>query len=158
MSSLHEIFVSDLLTPEAIILNLSESNKTQLLQLLCTRISEVYPDIDQKQFFADIIKRENELSTGIGNHIAIPHTVTEHAQKLHLLFGTHTGIDYDSLDGKPVNLIIMLAIPTNEKQLYTLFLMKISQLMGVRELRDALINAKTPEEIIALFKKYEKVK
>ena len=101
------------------------------------------------------MKRENDLSTGIGNHLAIPHAVAEHAQKLHLLFATHAGIEYESLDGKPVHLIFMLAIPPADKQLYPSFLLKVSQLMRTNELRDALIEAKIPEEIIELFKKYE---
>ncbi|MCD6330148.1 MAG: PTS sugar transporter subunit IIA [Candidatus Cloacimonetes bacterium] len=157
MSSSREISVSDLLSTEAIILNLTESNKILLLQFLCSRMSKAYLDIDPKQFFLGIMKRENELSTGIGNHIAIPHTVADHTQKLHLLFTTHTGIEYDSLDGKPVRLIFMLAIPPAEKQLYSVFLMKVSQLMRISEFRDALIEAKTSEEVIELFKKYEKV-
>jgi len=157
MRSSHEISVSDLLFPEAILLNLTESNKSKLLHFLCTQISEVYPDIDTNKFYTDIMKRENDLSTGIGNHIAIPHAVAEHAQKLHLLFATHTSIEYDSLDSKSVQIIFMLAIPPAEKQLYASFLMKVSQLMRTSELRDALKKIKIPEDVIILFKQYEKV-
>ncbi len=158
MSSSSKISVSDLLSPEAIILNITESSKARLLQFLCTRMSKVYPDIDQKQFFRDIIQRENDLSTGIGNHIAIPHAISENAKKLHMLFATHAGIEYNSLDGKPVHIIFMLAIPPNINQLYSSFLMQVSTLMRIRKLRDAFIKVKTPEEIIKLFKKYENMK
>lgn len=157
MSSSREISVSDLLSTEAILLDLTETDKTQLLHFLCTRISEMYPDIDPQQFFTDIMKRENDLSTGIGNHIAIPHAFAGFAKKIHLLFATHTGVEYDSLDGKPVNIFFMLAIPPNENKLYASFLMKISQLMRTSKLRDALMNAKSPKEVIALFKKYENI-
>ena len=157
MSVSHEISVSDLLSTEAILLNLKESDKSKLLYFSCTRLSEVYPDIDQKQFYTDIIKRENDLSTGIGNNIGIPHAIADSAKQIHLLFATHTGIDYDSLDGKPVNIIFMLAIPPTEKKLYASFLMRVSKLMRTSEFRDSLIKAKKPKEIVALFKKYEKV-
>ena len=155
MSSSHEISVSDLLSTEAILLDLTEPDKTQLLHFLCTRISEMYPDIDPQQFFTDIMKRENDLSTGIGNHIAIPHAFAEHGKKIHLLFATHKGIEYDSLDGKPVNIIFMLAIPPNENKIYASFLMKVSKLMRTRELREALMNARSTEDVVTLFQKYE---
>lgn len=158
MSFSREISITDLLSPEAIILNITESNKLRLLQFLCTRMSKVYSDVNEKQFFRDILQRENDLSTGIGNHIAIPHAITENAKKIHLLFATHTGIEYDSLDGKPVNIIFMLAIPSAEKHLYTSFLMQVSSLMRIRELRDDLVKAKKPEQVIGLFKKYENMK
>lgn len=157
MSYSHEISVSDLLSTKAILLDLTEADKTQLLKFLCIRISEVYPDIDPQHFFTDIMKRENDLSTGIGNHIAIPHAFAESAQKIHLLFATHKCIEYESLDGKPVKIIFMLAIPPDENKLYASFLMKASQLMRTRELREALIKAKSSKEIIALFTKCEKV-
>jgi len=158
MSFSREISVSDLLSPEAIILNITEPNKLRLLQFLCTRMSKVYFDVNEKQFFRDILQRENDLSTGIGNHIAIPHAPAENVQKLHMLFATHTGIDYDSLDGKLVQIIFLLAIPPDQKQLYTLVLMRISQLMRIRELRDDLVKTKKPEQVIGLFKKYESIK
>ncbi len=158
MSFSREIYVSDLLSPEAISLNITEPNKIQLLQFLCTRMSKVYSDVDEKPFFRDISQRENDLSTGIGNHIAIPHAISENAKKLHLFFATHTGIEYDSLDGKPVNIIFMLAIPSAKKQLYSSFLMQVSSLMRIRELRDELIKAKKSEQVIGLFKKYENMK
>ena len=155
MSSSHEISVSDLLSTKAILLDLTEDDKTQLLKFLCIRISEVYPDIDPQHFFTDIMKRENDLSTGIGNHIAIPHAFAESAQKIHLLFATHKCIEYESLDGKPVKIIFMLAIPPDENKLYASFLMKVSRLMRSRELRDALMNSHSTEDIITLFQKHE---
>jgi len=155
MSSSHEISVSDLLSTEAILLDLTEPDKTELLHFLCTKISEVCPDVDVKNFFTDIMKRENDLSTGIGNHIAIPHAFAESAQKIHLLFATHTGVEYDSLDGKPVNIIFMLAIPLVNKQIYAAFLTEVSKLMRIKELRNALMNARSTEDVITLFQKYE---
>ena len=103
------------------------------------------------------MQRENDLSTGIGNHIAIPHAIAENAQKLHLFLATHTGIEYDSLDGKPVQIIFMLAIPSAEKQLYSKFLIKISQMMRNREFNRLLMRAENPEKVITLFKQHEEV-
>ena len=158
MSFSPEISVSDLLSPEAIILNITEPNKIRLLHFLCTRMSKVYPDINQQQFFRDIMQRENDLSTGIGNHIAIPHATAENAQKLHMLFATHTGIEYESLDRKPVNIIFMLAIPPTEKKLYASFLIKVSQLMRNIEFREELLKNKTSKEVFVLFRIIEKCK
>ena len=155
MSSLHEISVSDSLSSKAILLDLTEPDKTKLLHFLCTKISELYHDVDPQQFFADIMKRENDLSTGIGNHIAIPHAFTEHGKKIHLLFAMHNGIEFDSLDGKPVNIIFLLAIPPQDTKLYASFLNNASQLMRSRELREALMNARSTEDVITLFQKSE---
>jgi len=155
MSFSHEISVSDLLSTEAILLDLTEPDKTELLHFLCTKISKLYPDVDLQIFFTDIMKRENDLSTGIGNHIAIPHAFAESVQKMHLLFATHTGVEYDSLDGKPVNIIFMLAIPPADKLIYAAFLTEVSKLMRIKELREAIMNAHSTEYVITLFQKYE---
>lgn len=157
MTALHEILVSDLLDPRAIILNIDITDKNILLKFLCNRMAEVYDDVNREEFYHHILKREQDLSTGIGKHIAIPHAIAKNACSLHLLFASHQGIEYDSLDGKLVNIIFMLAIPADQKQLYSTFLMKISQMMSTGHLSNELMIAVKPKDIITLFKQHEEV-
>jgi mannitol/fructose-specific phosphotransferase system IIA component (Ntr-type) len=157
MTASHEILISNLLDPQVILLDVDITDKTILLKHLCNRMAEVYDDVNRKEFYHHILKREQELSTGIGKHIAIPHAIARNACSLHLLFATHQGIEYDSLDGKLVNIILMLAIPPDQKQIYSTFLMKISQMMSIGHLSNEFMNAVKPNDIITLFKQHEEV-
>lgn len=102
--------------------------------------------------YEEIIERERGMSTGMQNGIALPHTKTDVVDKIELIFGIKKdGIDFESLDGKPSNIFIMLLTP---KVLYTdhiRVLSLISSKLGHKETREAILSAKNEEEIFNIF-------
>ena len=87
-------------------------------------------------------KRENSMSTGIGFGIGIPHASTDLISEVTAAFGrSKTGIDFDSLDNQPVNLVTLFLVPQGQFQKHLHTLADIAKLLHRKELRQALEEA-----------------
>lgn len=100
-------------------------------------------------------KREVLGSTGIGKGIAIPHGRTTSVSDIMIAFGkAKTGIEYDSIDGKPVQLIFMIiAPPQDENNMYLPILGKMVEILSKSKNRNKLLEAETFEEFIEVISK-----
>ena len=103
--------LTDVLTPEAVLPALKASSKKQALQDLAELAAKL-SGLPEREIFDALLQRERLGSTGIGNGIAIPHGKMG---KLDRLFGVFARlekpIDFESLDGEPVDLIFLLLAP-----------------------------------------------
>lgn len=112
----------------------------ELIQLLvqCGRIK---PE-NSEAILAVVRKRENSMSTGIGFGIGIPHASTDLISEVTAAFGrSKTGIDFDSLDNQPVNLVTLFLVPQGQFQKHLHTLADIAKLLHRKELRQALEEA-----------------
>ena len=101
--------------------------------------------------------REKEMSTGIGKGFAIPHGKTNAVNDVIVSFGKTTrDIDYEALDGNPVHLVFLLVGKVDLVSKYIKLLSRISQVMNKDDFREKILNAKTKDEIINIFKEEEK--
>jgi mannitol/fructose-specific phosphotransferase system IIA component (Ntr-type) len=97
---------------------------------------------------AAVRQRENSMSTGIGFGLAIPHAATPLINELILAFGRSPGgIEFNSLDGQPVRLVMLVLIPAREREKHLLTLAHISRLLHGKEIRAALERAPDGEAI-----------
>ena len=102
---------TDLITPDAIIPSLKAPNKKQALMDLSERAAKL-SGLDAREIFDSLIQRERLGSTGIGSGIAIPHGKLSRAKQLFGVFGRlNKPIEFDSLDGQPVDLMFVLIAP-----------------------------------------------
>ena len=103
--------LSDLVAPQAVIPALKVNNKKQALQELAARAAEL-TGLTEREILEILQQREKLGSTGIGNGIAIPHGKLA---KLNRLFGLFArldrSIDFEALDGQPVDLVFLLLAP-----------------------------------------------
>ena len=101
--------------------------------------------------------RQREIlgSTGIGKGIAIPHGRTTSASEIMIAFGkSKEGINYDSIDGKPVNLIFMIiAPPQDERNMYLPILGKMVEILNKAKNRGKLMSAEKFEDFIEVISK-----
>jgi len=98
-----------------------------------------------------ILDREKLLSTGIGLGIAIPHVRLKSVAELTVAIGIcKTGIDYDALDGQPVNIIIMIASPEGAHREYLSVLAKIVLLFKNPDVRTNILKAETASEMYSV--------
>ncbi|MGE4372420.1 MAG: PTS IIA-like nitrogen regulatory protein PtsN [Xanthobacter sp.] len=103
--------LADLLVPNAVFPMLRASSKKQLLQELAQHAASLI-DRDQREIFETLLERERLGSTGVGNGIAIPHGKLKDLDKLLGMFARlEKPIDFDSLDGQPVDLVFLLLAP-----------------------------------------------
>jgi nitrogen PTS system EIIA component len=103
--------LADLIEPDRVIFAARASNKQQLLQDLAARAATLL-NLDARVIFDALQAREGLGSTGLGNGFALPHARVEGLKQLFGMFTRlNRPIHFDSIDGKPVDLVFLLLIP-----------------------------------------------
>ena len=104
---------------------------------------------DYSHFIEDVYEREDMGTTGFGFGIAIPHAKSPYVKIPSVCFGKiEQGISYDSIDGNPVYLVFMIAMPETDSKQHLTTLAWISRNLMHESFRKKLMEAKTPEEVI----------
>jgi fructose-specific phosphotransferase system IIA component len=149
--------VSDLLNTNLVISELNSTKKNDVLNELLDLFKDDPRVLDLEKVKTAVMDRELIMSTGVGKGFAIPHGKTSAVTEILGAFGKSSkSIEYDSLDGKPVNLIFLLVGKDTLVSSHIKLLSRISRLMNKDDFRDRLTDASTKEEIIYLFKEEEK--
>lgn len=103
--------LADLIDPSRVVLGVNASNKEQLLRDLASRAASVVR-LDSQAIFAALKAREDLGSTGLGGGFALPHARVEGLDRMFGMFARlGRPIHFDSVDGKPVDLVFLLLIP-----------------------------------------------
>lgn len=99
-------------------------------------------------------EREEMMSTGIGFGIAIPHAKIHQVKKLSFAVGISSpGIDFDSMDGVLVNLIILVIASDHQSSEYLGLLSKIMKMLRIDGVKDSIISAQSAETVYEIFQK-----
>jgi mannitol/fructose-specific phosphotransferase system IIA component (Ntr-type) len=149
-------FPFSIITADTISCNLKGKTKETIINELLDMLTVQGKLLNRETALKDLLDREQTMSTGIPNGIAIPHTKTNAVQKLITAIGIKkSGLDFDSpLDDKARIIILALAPPGKSKSLYK-FLLAITAALNDSTLRSKIITAKTPEGIAELLKNYK---
>ncbi|NVY95736.1 PTS sugar transporter subunit IIA [Lactobacillus sp. DCY120] len=146
--------LKELLRPEVMIMDLKATTKETVIDEMVAKYYEQGVINDTKIFKADILKREAETSTGIGDGIAMPHARDKAVQRATVLFAkSEAGVEYAALDNQPVHLFFMIAAPDGADSLHLQALAALSALLINPQLVAALKKAQTPAEVQDLFTK-----
>lgn len=98
-----------------------------------------------------VVAREKSKSTGMADHVAIPHAATDAVEQTTGLIGiSRSGIPFESLDEKDAKIICMLIYPQNTFQRHVRTLSGIARLMSDAQFRQDIIGAETAEEIVQI--------
>lgn len=144
--------VSELLKPEFIIADLKGESKEDVIIELINLFKDDPRVENLEKVKSAVLEREKIMSTGVGKGFAIPHGKTNAVKEIIAAFGIiKDGIDYNSLDGQPVNLIFMLVGKDNLISTHIKLLSRISRLMNKDDFRNRLLEAVSSDEIIKLF-------
>lgn len=141
------IQVKNILSPERIIFMNHQTKHDSLIQLAGNLATA--PQIkDARELEAEILKREELMSTALGRGIAIPHVRLSSVTDLVMSVGISKTdiIDFQSIDDKPVRLLIMIAAAYNQHSYYLQTLSFFSSKLRNQELLDALLNSKDQME------------
>lgn len=143
--------ITDLLTKEAIDLDVKASNKKEVIEK-AVELMQNNGNINNKdEYLKLVMKREEEGSTGVGEEIAIPHGKGESISEPGLAaMVIPEGVDFDSLDGKPIKLLFLIAAPNSKDNLHLEVLSRLSALLMDEKFRKKLLNAKTKEEFLKI--------
>lgn len=106
--------IESILAPELTFCNVEGVSKKRLLETSAALISSNVEGLGANQIYDALIAREQLGSTGLGNGIAIPHCrVSKCSRTIGALVKLERGIDFDAIDGKPVDLLFFLLVPEN---------------------------------------------
>lgn len=145
------INISDYLEEKNIKMDLVARNKEEAIEGLLESKS-----LDRKTILQGIMKREELESTGFGNGIAVPHARIDGVPSLTIFVGVYRkGVEFDSLDGKPVNLIFLILAPKSKTKLYITILAKLIKILDKRKNLTELIAIDTPQSFIEEFRRIE---
>lgn len=150
--------ITDLLKKESISLNRELSSKSEAIDALIDLQEKAGNLNDKEEYKKGILAREEQGSTAIGNGIAIPHAKTSAVAHPGLSAITApSGVDYNALDGKPSNLLFMIAAP-EDGDLHLEVLSRLMTMLMDETFRNELLSAKTADEFISVIDRKESEK
>ncbi|MFC1599351.1 PTS sugar transporter subunit IIA [Candidatus Omnitrophota bacterium] len=152
------VTISEYLKEERIVLDLKAGDKEETIRNLAEVLREQQQITDFDKFLSDVFERENLGTTGIGLGLALPHARTQAVSAFVIAIGRiDAGVEFSSLDGEPAKLMFLMGTPKEEVQGYLKILAHLTRLLKRESFRTALMEAKTPQEVIDVFKKEEQI-
>jgi fructose-specific phosphotransferase system IIA component len=143
--------VTKILQPTCVKVPLEGKDKKSVITELVDLLDGNGALLDREMALNAVLVREQTKSTGIGSGIAIPHGKCAAAKELVMAIGlVSEGIDFESVDGKPVKIIFLLVSPADQTGPHIQALAKISRLMLDAEFKEELEGASSAEEVYEL--------
>ncbi|MCI9004524.1 MAG: PTS transporter subunit EIIA [Lachnospiraceae bacterium] len=143
--------INELLSKQAIALNVSVSSKMEAIDYMTGLMERAGNLYDREGYKQGVLAREEEGTTGIGEGIAIPHSRCAAVKKAGLAaMIVKDGVDYEALDDEPVELIFMIAAPEGGGNVHIDALSRLSTMLMDEDFKNTLLTAKTPDEFIQI--------
>ena len=143
--------ISDILKKEHIIKELDSRDKKNVLDELSSFLENEGEIINKENLLAALIGREKLGSTGIGENVAIPHAKISEIDKIITVFGrSKNGVEFESLDQKPVNFIFLVLAPENSTGQHLKALARISRLFKNPSLRESVLRTNEADQIYSI--------
>lgn len=133
--------IADLLTPDHTYCNIDGVSKKRVLENLSTYLNEAgdISGTDADAIYQKLLERERLGSTGIGSGVAVPHCRVPGCNKITgVLLKLTDQVDFDAIDGKPVDLIFALMVPQEHSDEHLQALASIAELMQSEKVRKLL--------------------
>ena len=143
--------LKDLFRPTDLVLEFAPMDKWAAIESLVDHlVADGRIDAEVRdEIFEQVIERERSMSTGMERGIAIPHAAVDGLSEVAACLGIVSregGLAFESVDGQPAHLIVLLLIPRAQKLLHIRTLADVAKVLGKAEVREALISAGKPEE------------
>lgn len=143
--------IQELINLNNIELQFNPHTKDEAIEALAKILLKNQEINDLKGFLNDVYEREAITSTGIGYGIAIPHAKSSHVLIPSVIFArSDEGVPFDAMDGKDAHLFFMIAMPEDGTNAHLKVLAMLSRKLMHSDFREALLDAKTKEEVLTL--------
>ena len=134
----------EFLSEEFIKIDLKATDKWDAIKQLTSFMTE-------EELYDSIVMRENDMSTAIGDGIAIPHGYVSKGPAIQGVMGIcREGIDFDAVDGKPIKLILLIITPDDKREMHLKVLSSLSRMMSNEVIRNRLLSAISPEDAMEI--------
>lgn len=140
--------LGELITPEAVNVNLESEDKDEVFEEMVEIFVGLCPGLDRGEVLESLRSREVKMSTGIGSGLAIPHAISSKIKKPFCAVGiSKSGIDYEALDGKPVNVIFMFLFPADDTANHLNLLQRLAYLIRVPNFLKSILDKQTGAQV-----------
>ncbi len=144
--------IKNILSPAVVTTSLKSATKEGVISELLDLLVSAKLITDRDAVLSALMDRERKMSTGIQHGVAIPHGKTSAVKNLVACIGIKKdGVDFASLDGEPSRIFIMTLSPLDRVGPHVQFLAEVSMVIKTEEARQRLLNAKTAQEVLAVF-------
>lgn len=141
--------IKELLSPETITLTLQATDRDSAITELASLLAKSGAISDLNTYVAAVRTREQHSTTGVGFGVAIPHAKSSGVARAAVAFGrAPTGLDWNAMDGEPVQMIFLIAAPEGANDLHLKALSQLARMLMREEFRQKLTSAQTPADIL----------
>ena len=145
----------DLISPEVIKIPIISKTKGEIIRELIEILKDAGQITEIETVYEAVLKREQLGSTGLENGIAVPHAKTDAVKSITISIGiAPNGVDFDALDGKSSYLFFLMLAPTDKSGPHIEILSEIARITQSRSFCTLLINSRSAEEVVNIFKEY----
>ena len=138
-----------ILTKDSILPELKADTKRGVIEEIAAAMVSAGQFTNRAAVVQALLAREEKMSTGMQNGIAIPHGKTDAVEQLVAAVAIHrTGVDFAAMDGKPSHIFIITLSPENRAGPHIQFLSEISQILNDSEKRDRILQSQTAAEVL----------
>lgn len=142
------IRLENILTPGRSLVNVPGGSKKRVLEQIANLIGREVSDLATQDVYESLIAREKLGSTGFGNGIAIPHCRLKGCEApISALLHLDAPIDFDAIDGAPVDLLFVLLVPEAATDAHLELLRQIASMLDRKDVRDQLRSASSNEAL-----------
>lgn len=131
--------IADILTPDRILCHVQATSKKRVLEYFSRLLADESHSVNNREIFDSLLARERLGSTGIGKGVAIPHARVSHTNvTLAAFLQLEQGIDYDTIDKQPVDLLFALMVPEQCTEEHLQILAQLAEMFSDNEFRQQL--------------------
>ena len=142
-----------ILNPDHVLLGLQANGSIAAIRELAQLLEGDEAIRDHKRLIADIIRREQQSSMGIGHGVAVPHAHEDSIGRQILAVGiSREGVEFSAIDGKPVHIVALLATPKKHHKQHMELLAALSRLLQNQDVRENLLTAADAASVVEIFK------
>jgi nitrogen PTS system EIIA component len=146
--------IDEILKKESVIADIVGKNKLDVIKEMTKCLKHNKTIKNDQALYATLMEREKLGSTGIGENVAIPHGKSDELTEIITVFARSlSGVDFESLDQKPVHFVCMVIAPAHSTGQHLKALAKISRLFKNQKLREGILNAEDSNAIYSILLK-----
>ncbi len=148
--------LGELLSVDLISADLHGKNKQEVIEELLNLLVQAGKVQSRETALNDLLEREQYLSTGLENGLAVPHAKTAAANELLVSFGvSRNGLDFDSLDGKPAHFIFLVLSPRDTSGPHIKTLAQITRNFREGEVGQKILESSQAEQIYEIIQNFK---
>ena len=143
--------IDEILKKESVIADLIGDNKVKVIKEMTQCLKKNNFIQNDQALFETLMEREKLGSTGIGENIAIPHGKSDEVTKIiTVLARSKNGVEFESLDQKPVHFVCMVIAPAHSTGQHLKVLARVSRIFKNQGLREEILQAESSDAIYSI--------